>query len=70
MNRLGNFIKQKRLDEALTQQELAEQLGLTSVTISNLENGQKVGSKTLKALSKKFGIETKVLRRMQYENNQ
>ena len=71
MNKLAVLVRERRKDEALTQEEFAKVLGLTSVTISNLENGQQVGPKVLRALSKHLDIGTKQLRRlMLHENNE
>lgn len=68
MNKLSNFIREKRLDEALTQQQFADIVGITNVTLSNLENGRPVGSKTIKKLSDFTGVPTKTLRRLMNEN--
>ncbi len=64
INKLAGLVRERRKDEAMTQEEFAKVLGLTSVTISNLENGQHVGPKSLRALSKHLGIGTKQLRRL------
>lgn len=69
MNKLGTLVRERRKDEAMTQEEFAKVIGLTSVTISNLENGQKVGPKTLKAISAHLGIGTKNLRRLMMDEN-
>ena len=45
---LAEYIKQYRLDEAMSQEEFARKVRLTSITISRLENGAKAGSKVLK----------------------
>ena len=37
---IGNFIAACRKDKKLTQEKLAEQLGVTDRTISNWENGK------------------------------
>lgn len=37
--RLGNFLRQKRIEAHLTQQQLAAKTGISRVSISNYENG-------------------------------
>lgn len=64
---LGEFVRNYRLDEAITQEEFANKVKLTNVTISQIENGKEVGSKALKNLSKYFGVSTKELRKMMLE---
>jgi transcriptional regulator with XRE-family HTH domain len=64
---LADFVRQTRLDNAMTQQELANKLKLHLVTISNLENGRKAGPKVLKAISKFMNMETRILRKMMEE---
>lgn len=49
---LGARVRHARQDKGLRQDELAERLGVTRMTISRLENGQPVSVDTaLKALS-------------------
>jgi transcriptional regulator with XRE-family HTH domain len=64
---LADLVRQTRLDNAMTQQELANKLKLHLVTISNLENGRKAGPKVLKAISKFMNMETRILRKMMEE---
>ena len=61
---LADFVRQTRLDNAMTQKELANKLKLHLVTISNLENGRKAGPKVLKAISRFTNMETRILRKM------
>jgi transcriptional regulator with XRE-family HTH domain len=61
---LADLVRQTRLDNAMTQQELANKLKLHLVTVSNLENGRKAGPKVLKAISKFMNMETRILRKM------
>lgn len=70
MNELGRFVKEKRKDAALNQDEFAREIGVTSSTISRVERGEFVGSKTLRALSHKFQISTRILRSMMYEGRE
>lgn len=64
---LADFVRQTRLDNAMTQKELANKLKLHLVTISNLENGRKAGPKVLKAISRFTNMETRILRKMMEE---
>lgn len=47
MEQLGTFIKQERRAKNLTQSEYAKQIGVSHATLSALENGQSVSTKTL-----------------------
>lgn len=67
MNKLGLFIREKRLNLALTQKEFAERLGISNVTLSKIERGGRIGSMVLKLLSKYFSVSTKLLREMMVE---
>jgi transcriptional regulator with XRE-family HTH domain len=56
---MGYKIKEYRLQQKITQEELAEKAGVTRVTICNLENGTqndvKVGN--LKKIAAALGVE-------------
>lgn len=65
MNKLSKFIKGIREHDNLTQSELAEKLGLNYVTISKIENGHRIGSKALRALSKYTGVRVSELKKME-----
>jgi transcriptional regulator with XRE-family HTH domain len=69
MNKLSDFIREKRLDEAMTQQEFAGRLGITNVTLSGIENGKRIGAKTLKILGEYLQMPTKELRRLMLDEN-
>ena len=64
MNKLGEFMLNKRKNLALTQFEYAEKIGITAVTLSKIENGEEIGSNVLKKLSDFTNISPKVLREM------
>lgn len=51
----------------MTQIELARKLGITNVSVSNIEKGNNIGPTILKKLSKYFKIETALLRAMMME---
>lgn len=56
---MGYRIKEYRLRKKLTQSELAEQSGVTRVTICNLENGLQLDIKAgnLKKIADALGVE-------------
>ena len=55
--RIGNFIKKIRVDNNLTQRELADKLGVTYQAVSKWENGKNIPDiQTLKQISKEFNI--------------
>ena len=55
--KIGRFIAEKRKEKKLTQEELAEKLGVTSKTISRWENGNYMPDiSLLKSLSEELGI--------------
>lgn len=67
----GKWLKDQRLNLGLTQQELANLLGLTKVTISEFESGKRpAGLNALKKLSDFFGVSIYELRlKMEEQNN-
>lgn len=64
MNKLGHWLKEKRLNSACSQKEYATKLGITDVTLSKVENGEHCGAKTLRKISEFTGVSTKILREM------
>lgn len=71
--RLGEYVKNERLNRGLTQYELAEKCNLSFVTINFIENNKKPGIKSLNTLSEFFGISVEELRKMmndKYEDNE
>ena len=55
--KIGKFIAQCRKKNKLTQQELAEKLGVTDRSVSNWENGKNMPDLSLfKPLCKEFNI--------------
>lgn len=68
--KLGEFIKEKRLDLGLSQAEFGKKIGVSYVTINNIENQNKCGLITMRKLSKELEVSTKDLRAMMiHENN-
>ena len=54
---IGKFISKKRKDKKLTQQELADKLGVTDRAISHWENGRRLPDYSLlKPLSEELGV--------------
>jgi transcriptional regulator with XRE-family HTH domain len=49
-------LKQRRLENSWSQQQLAEISGLSVRTVQRIENGETPGLETIKALSASFGI--------------
>jgi transcriptional regulator with XRE-family HTH domain len=64
MNKLGLFVREKRLSQAFTQEQMARKIGITSVSLSNLENGKHIGSNILRKLASHFNVSTRLLREM------
>ncbi|MDA3779724.1 MAG: helix-turn-helix transcriptional regulator [Bacteroidales bacterium] len=71
MNRLARFIKERRKDSALSQVEMARQIGISNITLCRIENNKKIGSRVLRKLSAYFNISTRDLRSfMEDEDNE
>ena len=64
MNKLGEWLKEKRLNKAMSQVEYADKIGISNVTLSKIESGENVGSNVLRKLSIETGVATKMLREM------
>lgn len=65
----GKWLKEQRLNLGLTQQELANLLGITKATIYNLESNRSTpGLYALKKLSNFFGVSIYELRKLMEEN--
>jgi transcriptional regulator with XRE-family HTH domain len=59
---LGKLVRAKRDQADLTQGQLAERIGLTRTSISNIENGrQKIQLHTLYALATALGVPVEIL---------
>ena len=64
MNKLGRFLKERRTDLALTQVEMAENIGITNITLHKIEKGIHVGSATIRKLALFLNISTRDVRAM------
>lgn len=67
--KIGNWLRDKRYNLNLTQKELSIALGLTVVTISNIENSKHCGRKSIYAMSRYFKVPIKELLDLRNENN-
>jgi len=67
--KLGEFVKQQRLNKGLTQEQLANLCELSFVTINAIENNRKPGIKSINILSRVFETSVADLRNMINENN-
>lgn len=54
LKEMGNRIKQRRIDLSMTQKELAEQTGISSRTITNIEQGENASFENIISLMKAF----------------
>lgn len=63
------WLRNKRYELELTQAELAKVLGLTPVTVSNIETGKYCGRKSIYALSRFFKVSIKELLDLKNEDN-
>ena len=66
---LSEYVKETRKNLALTQVEFAKKIKITSVRLSQIENGSSPGPKVLRALAKYFKTDTATLRAMALEND-
>lgn len=58
-----NRLQQLRIDARLTRDQLAEQVGVTAVTIGNLENGKGARVETLGRIADVFEVQPSTLLR-------
>ena len=68
MNKLSTRVRVERARLDLSQEQFARKLNLTNITISKIENGQKVGPKSIKTLAKYFKVDTLIIRKEMLEN--
>jgi len=69
MNELAKKIRERRLEEALSQSDLAQKIGVTSVTVSRVERGISVGSNTIRKLSGFLDLDTRIVRNLMLKEN-
>ncbi len=63
---LGGFVREKRLKLGMAQPEFARDVGLTIVTISQVENGKRIGLNVQKKLAKYFEMTPGQIRDLQW----
>lgn len=64
MNKLGKLLKERRLDLALSQVQMAEKIGITNITLFKIEKGEHIGSSTIRKLSAYLNIGTRDIRNL------
>ena len=64
MNKLGRFLKERRIDLALSQVGMAKEIGITNITLHKIEKGIHVGSATIRKLALFLNISTRDVRAM------
>ena len=71
MEKLSEFILEYRHLHAMTQKDLAQLLGVTKVTISNIENGKiRVGHRVTKSIVDKLDLDILEVVRLNENNKQ
>lgn len=64
-NRFGEYIRQRRKAQNLSQEKLAEETGLDADTIGRLERGENLPTfETIRVLAAQFSVEVEVLARL------
>lgn len=69
MNKLSTFVKDKRQDLAMTQDDYAKLLDVSTPTLIKIEQGQKVGLATVRLLADYYKLEPRHIRRMMIIGN-
>ena len=71
MEKLSEFILEYRHSHAMTQKDLAQLLGVTKVTISNIENGKiRAGHRVIKSIVDKLELDILEVVRLNENNKQ
>lgn len=70
MNNLSKFVKDKRQDLAMTQDDYAKLLDVSTPTLIKIEQGQKVGLATVRLLADYYKLEPRHIRRMMLIGNE
>lgn len=65
MGNLNDFLFKKRNKLGLNKTEFAEYLGISKVTLLNIENGEKAGSFVLNKISKALNVSVEKLCKLQ-----
>jgi transcriptional regulator with XRE-family HTH domain len=71
-NKLGKLVRENRLNAGLTQAEYAERLKISTVTLSKVENGTRVGASVIRTLAGTLRLSVRTVREYMtsYENNE
>lgn len=67
--KLGDFVKQRRLEMSMSQTDFGDFVGVSYVTINAVENHHTCGLKTLRLLAEKLQVPTQDLRAMMEREN-
>lgn len=70
MNNLSKFVKDKRQDLAMTQDDYAKLLDVSTPTLIKIEQGQRVGLATVRLLADYYKLEPRHIRRMMLIGNE
>ncbi|GHU69653.1 hypothetical protein FACS189413_08900 [Bacteroidia bacterium] len=61
LSEIGKYLKQRRINDNLTQQELADNIGISKDQLSKIERTGKTSLTTLIAISRKFNLLEQIL---------
>ena len=62
MSNFGEYLSRTRMEKGLSQQDLADALGITQAAISQLESGKRIATpKTVKRLAEALQVDIEVL---------
>lgn len=61
-NKLARVVKENRLNAGLTQREYAERVGISTVTLSKIENGTRVGASVIRTLAGQLRLSVRTVR--------
>jgi transcriptional regulator with XRE-family HTH domain len=68
--KLGEFIKESRLNRGLSQHDFSKMLNVSYVSLNRAELYHRCGNKLLKALNEVTGVSIAELRQMMVEKNE
>ncbi len=70
-NKLARVVRENRLNIGLTQREYAERVGISTVTLSKIENGTRIGASVMRAVAGQLRLSVRTVREymMTYEDN-
>lgn len=68
--KLGDFIKESRLNKGMSQKDFSDFLGVSYVSLNRAENHHKCGLKLLNALSENLDVSIAELRQMIVEEDE